>query len=344
MIGSTSHNPVNTGATSNHVTPDATSLPIPAIEHGSGSAGNDPQKTKKRQTVSPVGSPGKEGKGISIASPTDVKENKLRKVDVGPAPTKAQFNPAHRAEIAANIDLSGELRDECDSAFQGVFNGFKVHNERMGVIENEVQKLIQTTTVLRRAAEAMNGNVHDQQERMLNLTHEHRQHEEAVINTGRRADHMDEKMEARSGHIEKITEATFNDLKTSLEEKVVKTLEDHQANFMDVKLLGMVTEASFIDLQKKFEELENMVKNMENKPKDESFLPPPPPIFGRRDKLISKAFKIGKSHGSECGPECEHGPPPGLDREIAEKMVNDALTQVNERFENIEAKILTDNL
>ena len=126
------HSPVHAGQTPNTTIPDAPS--IPAIDHGSGSAGNDPceptQKERtggKRRNNDPAGqAPPASDAVVRIGSPEPKPDGKgkLRKVDVGPAPAPVVFDPTHRAAVAANIGVTGELRAQCDAAFQDINKGF----------------------------------------------------------------------------------------------------------------------------------------------------------------------------------------------------------------------------
>ena len=77
MSGSSSYKPVGAGKTNNNVIPDA-SAQVPALDHGSGSVGNDPPTTGSQRRSSNVGLVGSlKNLNVSISSPdaqTDRKE------------------------------------------------------------------------------------------------------------------------------------------------------------------------------------------------------------------------------------------------------------------------------
>ena len=123
----TRHSPVHPGQGPAEPKALPDTLPIPAIEHGSGSAGDDPcgptqkERTGKRRNSDPAGqAPSTNEVAVRIGTPEPSPDGKgkLRKVDVGPAPAPVVFDPAHRAAVAASVGLAGELRTHATRRFR----------------------------------------------------------------------------------------------------------------------------------------------------------------------------------------------------------------------------------
>jgi uncharacterized low-complexity protein len=281
---------------------------------------------------------------IGSPEPKPDGKGKLRKVDVGPAPAPVVFDPTHRAAVAANIGLTGELRTQCDAAFQDINKGFLTHNIRMDAIKAALRTLVEQANIVRTAVQNVDGNVRGQFDILGGVTDGQANHQESIIKLGKRMDDNEDNMRKASECCERLgqhDERTDDVLKTIVEqlkqdltETVGKTLDAHNANFKDVKAFGMVTEVMFQELQVKFTDLEEHMKTIEAVAATSAATPLTPPGFGMPGKAVGSAFVRGKTGIGGSEPST-----PPKASEAVERVVSGALSQVFTRFEGVDAEI-----